>query len=332
MTTATTQAALDADRYLKEVAPHLAVLAEEERIELLDDLAQHLREIAAEDGPPLRERLGPPDAYAAELLASAGVAPPGRGRPRLLSRATTSLERLKGSAAGQEGSRLLPVLRPTWWVARPYLPVLLLAGVERSGASAAVPLPRRAGSAVLGLLGVAIAVPLSVRLGQRRLAGAGRVAVTAGNVVLAIFALSLLNVGSSGASDHGTYYSEAPRTSLDGCLATATGERITNLYAYDVDGRLLDPVLLYDQSGRPIDNLCPEYDDRGRRLLTEYRRDANGAPVINAFPRRQSAYVRPEPPFSRPGIAEVDPTVPVNPPAVVIPRLQPTTTSVPSGG
>jgi len=48
MTTATSDAALDAHRYLREVSPHLAALPEEERAELLDDLAQHLREIAAE--------------------------------------------------------------------------------------------------------------------------------------------------------------------------------------------------------------------------------------------------------------------------------------------
>ena len=48
-----------------------------------------------------------------------------------------------------------------------------------------------------------------------------------------------------------------------GCLATAAGDRITNLYAYDAEGHLLDPVLLYDKNGQPIDNLCPEFDERG---------------------------------------------------------------------
>ncbi len=72
MSTATTDAAtIEADRYLKEVAPHLAALPAQERADLLDDLAQHLREIAAEPGPPLTERIGSPEAYAAELLASA---------------------------------------------------------------------------------------------------------------------------------------------------------------------------------------------------------------------------------------------------------------------
>jgi len=124
-----------------------------------------------------------------------------------------------------------------------------------------------------------------------------------------------------------------------GCLATAAGDRITNLYAYDAEGRLLDPVLLYDQNGQPVDNLCPEFDERGRRLSTEYRQDANGAPVINAFPRRQAVLVQPQP--SPPGSpAQPSVTVPVRPPAVVVPRITPTTTvatpstsiAPPSGG
>ena len=60
---ATSQTAtLAADRYLKDVAPYLAALPAEERADLLEDLAQHLREIAAEPGPPLNERLGSPEA------------------------------------------------------------------------------------------------------------------------------------------------------------------------------------------------------------------------------------------------------------------------------
>jgi hypothetical protein len=86
-------ATLDAERYLKDVAPHLAALPVDERADLLDDLAQHLREIAAEEGPPLGERLGPPEAYAAELLASAGVVAGGPPSVPLLHRVTTMVER-----------------------------------------------------------------------------------------------------------------------------------------------------------------------------------------------------------------------------------------------
>src|SRR5206468_12308052 len=112
-----------------------------------------------------------------------------------------------------------------------------------------------------------------------------------------------------------------------GCLTTATGDNITNIYAYDTDGRLLDPVLLYDQNGQPIDNLCPHVDERDRALTNDYRQDVNGAAVLNAFPRRQSVSLAPEQP-SRPAVPRTPGvTVPVRPPAVVVPRLAPSTTT-----
>ncbi len=94
MSTATSDTAtLEADRYLREVAPHLAALPAEERADLLEDLVQHLREIAAEPGPPLAEQLGSPEAYAAELLASAGVIAQPRPRLPMLTRASALLHR-----------------------------------------------------------------------------------------------------------------------------------------------------------------------------------------------------------------------------------------------
>lgn len=332
MTTATSDTT-EADRYLKEVAPHLAALPAEERADLLDDLAQHLREIAAEPGPPLVERLGPAEAYAAELLASAGVAterrPPGL---RLLTGATALVEHARSSWLGEELVRLSPVMRPAWWVVRAYLGVSLLAALQGNGYEA-FPLPELGGSTVFGLLAILVAIPLSVRLGQRSLPRSGRLLVLGANAVGIVYGLSLLTSdGPSGIRyvDNG-YEVVTPNR---GCLSTGSGQPITNLYAYDAEGRLLDPVLLYDQDGNPIDNLCPEVDSRGRRLTTEYRRDVNGAAVINAFPRRQTAgAIAGGPPFT----AVPETTVPVRPPAVVVPKLAPpttsatTTTTVPGG-
>ncbi len=317
----TDTATLDADRYLKDVAPHLAALPAEERADLLDDLAQHLREIAAEEGPPLAERLGPPEAYAAELLASAGVELGGRPGPPLLARASRMVERGRESWAGQELIRLSPVLRPAWWVARAYLAVSFLAGVQGGGASV-FPIPELAGSQLIGLLAILGAIPLSVRLGQRSLRRSGRLLLAGAHVVLAIYGLSLLDDAGSTRINYVDAY--GPPTYADrGCLAAASGQPITNLYAYDSEGRLLDPVLLFDQDGQPVDNLCPEAGARGRQLFTEYRQDVNGAPVINAFPRRQTASAQP----GRPSFPDQpEATVPVRPPAVVVPRLSPTTT------
>jgi hypothetical protein len=326
---------LDADRYLKEVAPYLASLSVDERTELLDDLAQHLREIAAEPGPPLAERLGSPQAYAVELLASAGVAASdGRRRP-LRTRAVAAMTRMRATRVGREVIRLWPVLVPAWWVVRAYLTVSLVAALEGHGSYRGSLLPRLAGDPVLGLIGVVLAIPLSVRLGQKNLSRTGRLVAIAANATLAIYALVLLGRVATPDVRYVEVGNGAPSAASDGCLATASGQHITNLYAYGPDGTLLDPVLLYDQNGHAVDNLCPDYDAQGRPLTTQYSRDANGAAVINAFPRRQSVLIQPDPQASPLG-SPVQPAVavPVKPPAVVVPRLAPTptTTVVPAAG
>ena len=328
MTTSTTETATsDSDRYLSEVAPHLAALTADERTDLLDDLAQHLREIAAEPGPPLRERLGPPAAYAAELLATAGVEVEGRPRPTWAAAASAMVGRLRSSTLGREAARAWPALRPAWWVARAYLAVSLLTAMARDASDPGFPVPELFGSAFFGLVAILVAIPLSIRLGQRHLGRTGRTAVIVANVVLAVFAVALFDRAANTDVQYLGFSDGPSGFRADGCLRAADGEPITNLYPYDSEGRLLDTVLLYDQLGRPVDNLCVDYDSQGRRLHTEYRRDANGASVINAFPRRQATPTgRPYPQFSEGGVAPTGSTVPVNPPPVVVPRLAPPTT------
>jgi uncharacterized membrane protein len=69
-------------RYAAAVRAAVADLGDEERAQLLDDLEAHLQEVAAESGAPLTERLGPPEAYAAELRAAYGAPPGASGQTR----------------------------------------------------------------------------------------------------------------------------------------------------------------------------------------------------------------------------------------------------------
>ena len=68
----------DVTSYAAEVRAQLADLPAVEADVLLEDLEQHLAEVAAEGDGTLVDRLGPPEAYAAELRAaySAGHPPP----------------------------------------------------------------------------------------------------------------------------------------------------------------------------------------------------------------------------------------------------------------
>ena len=76
--TATPTTTREAEAYLAEVREHLIDLGEEERAELLEDLAQHLADICTDEEnveSDLRDLLGEPASYAAELRAAAGLPP-----------------------------------------------------------------------------------------------------------------------------------------------------------------------------------------------------------------------------------------------------------------
>lgn len=96
----------DVAGYAAAVRAALGELGDEERAHLLDDLEGHLAEIAAESDVPLAERLGPPEAYAAELRAAyrAGeprpAAPPPSRPPRRLLTAVAAVLLLVVAGAG----------------------------------------------------------------------------------------------------------------------------------------------------------------------------------------------------------------------------------------
>ena len=116
--------------YLADVCAAMTDLDPGVRDGLLEDLPEHLAEVAAADPSPLQSRLGPPAAFAAELRAAAGLAPapPSVGRrpnEQLVSSAQLArefavrLDRSLGRLAGYETLReLLVALRPGWWALR----------------------------------------------------------------------------------------------------------------------------------------------------------------------------------------------------------------------
>jgi hypothetical protein len=157
----------DVARYAAAVRAAFADLPAPDREALLEDIEDHLVEVAAETGGPLQERLGPPAGYAAELRAWAGLPAPGARRRRGLraSRLGHRIERRWHAAlahpAGRAVAEFLPELRPAWWVLRGYL-VVQLASVALSylvvDNGLSFPLPTVLGSQVLGLLLVGVAV------------------------------------------------------------------------------------------------------------------------------------------------------------------------------
>ena len=270
----------DVASYAAAVRSALAHLPAAEREILLEDLENHLAEVASESELSLRERLGRPEDYAVELRAAYGAASEAAGaRPRMPfgNRVTALLRALTGDMPYRALRALLPELAPGWWVLRAYLAVLFLAFVLRDGTNLTpIPNPFSSGG-VLQILATLIAIGISVRLGRRAMpvSRGWRGAVVAGNVAIGILALPVLASMGTGSSIAYSYdYSTDPYVA-----AASAGyyPGVTNIYPYSRDGRPLTDVLLYDQEGRP---LVPEKTD----LVIDVPNGTDGLPIPNAYP------------------------------------------------
>jgi Predicted membrane protein len=252
-------------RYVARVRTTLADLPAGVRDELLEDLSEHLAEVAAEGGGSLVERLGPPETYAMELRAAAGLAPPPAavnldqrvgaalriGRERL-----DAVDRRLGRFLGYDRlSDYLRLLRPAWWVLRGYL-VAMLVSVFTSGTSHGL-LPRLGDSTLAALLLLAVTIPASIWLGRRsdRLGRRPRWLLNAATVLLVGFGLIGL-VNYTQMSYHYPQFQEVYTDQYSG---------VRDVYVYDSEGRLLEGVRLFDQNGQPIrlgEPWCPEARQR----------------------------------------------------------------------
>jgi HAAS domain-containing protein len=288
--------------YLDGVKAHLDDLPDADRDELLEDLEEHLLEVAAEGDGTLEQRLGPPGAYAEELRASAGLP----SRDQLLARrpAQRIAERLTRSGFWRSSARLgaspqarairefLKELQPGWWVLRGYLAVVAPAIITSGGtARDNVPFPALSGSHNFGTFIAVLAVVMSVWFGRwTRTRGKGRTISALISLAVAAAAVAAL-VGWAGGSYSFAYYEPGVGSESIPFLHHADGTTIANICPYSSDGKLLPSVLLFDQDGRPIVNTADALPD-GRPVQPSL-------PAIgNAYPRSlgvpQLSYSAPE--------------------------------------
>ncbi|MFD4207159.1 hypothetical protein ACFWRG_14345 [Micromonospora tulbaghiae] len=240
--------------YVDRVRAALADLPPGVRDELTEDLPEHLAEVAAEGEGALVDRLGTPEAYAAELRAAAGA---GEGRrparfhrlAEARAQAATQvrlLDRQLGPLLGHATvSDFLRPLRPAWWLLRGWLAALLISVMvdgDRPGL-----LPRPNDNASAGLLLLIGAVVASLWLGRRSAGFTGwpRRLHRLGTVALLLFGFAVLvDVDRNASSD---LYSGYEQTSVD-----RRYERIEDVFVYDQQGRLIRDAQLFDQNGVPI--------------------------------------------------------------------------------
>jgi len=282
----------DVARYAAAVRAALADLPAQERADLLEDLEDHLTEVASESDVPLTQRLGSPEQYAAELRSAYGAR--SGERPR---RYQVVLAALRRTATYRAVADFLPQLRPAWWILRGYLAVLVLTAVFQTWRDGFIslhlipyPLTSRG---LLQVVATVVAIWISIAIGRRRLAlsRGWRSAALLANGLIALAALPpLLSMSASFGS---AYYVSSgvprypvyePQNRPPFCV-TQLGP-VTNIYAYSKDGKPLQDVLLYDQNGQPVVVQCPEGKGvAGRGQVTvRYPTGADGQPIMNAYP------------------------------------------------
>ena len=263
--------------YVEAVREALADLPLSRRDDLLEDLPAHLAEVAAEDPTPLRERLGGPARYAAELRAAAEPFA-GERRPTIPAWAAAQWQRVLGGwrRADVRAGRWLGygrlsefgrLLVPAWWVLRGYLAAMIVVRVLDDRVEGPGLLPRLGGSTIAGLVILAAFVTGSIWLAHRepRLTRWPRRAVLAGTLlVLLIGAVGIVNMDQQqrGSNRFGTVVTQEDPF-----------QGVMDVFPVDGDGRLLSGVRLLDQDGRPIDIgslWCGdfEYDSRGMLTVT----------------------------------------------------------------
>ncbi|TMR97626.1 hypothetical protein [Nonomuraea basaltis] len=272
-----------------------------DREELLEDLDDHLAEIAAESDVPIEDRLGPPIVYAEELMAAYGGRSESRQRHRVRPQEWVSKAHATMLRQGPYRSfvAFLPELRPGWWVLRGYLLAMLVLSLSDYGRI----VPENPADWAV----VAASVWVSVWFGRRRGGRSAAVIATALNLAAALALLSGLTGAPSQAS-----YAQQPvamaEPAADVLLVGSGSSGIYNIKPYAKDGTPLTDVYLYDQDGTP---LTTNPEDHG------YTVDRScGEPILNRYPL----------PLVKDGLPEDPQTTPEPRPTCSMPTPTPTPT------
>jgi hypothetical protein len=245
----------DISTYVEAVRAALADLPSATRDELLEDLPEHLAEVQAEDTGSLVDRLGTPEAYAAELRATAGPAAPAEPVDPYAEFRETMLRRMHaadawiGRAIGYERvSDFVVLLRPAWWVLRGYLAAMAIAWVLDDGGPIGL-VPRIGGSDFVAVVLLSAAVLASIWLGRRSVHQPWgpwpRYAIYAGSVLLVLVAIAGFATADGNVRSGGY-------TTVDYGNNGGPYEDVQDVFVYDREGHLVNGARLFDQDGQPI--------------------------------------------------------------------------------
>lgn len=255
--------------FASAVRARLSDLDPEDVDDLTGGLEADLQEEAADHDGALM--LGDPVRYADELRSSAGLperaaaaspaSPLHQLRDGVRARADALLARIRANRELSAILDLLIVFRPVWWLLRAWagyqMMLLVLAGFLGFYTRFQV-LPY--GS--LRWLLLLLLLVVSVQWGRDRWVPTRplRSLRTAVSVATALALVVLVPVAiDRSAESTRVPYSSSPSSASVPQELSLDGKRISNVFAYDAEGNLLDRVQLFDQDGEPLSVVPPAF-------------------------------------------------------------------------
>ncbi len=282
-----------AEAFTTEVRAHLSDLPADELDELLDGLGADLTERLNEG-----DALGDAAQYAEELRQAAGLPPRGPEKPAKVTVAEkfTSLKQRAAdwfdATPGRQGFRdLMASLRPVWWVLRAVVGAWVALLLLRHPLVNGFPVSFWSLVFTLGLIVVSVQWGRGRWLPQQWIVRVRDIA----NVAAVILTVPFLAAGWANISTpHYDYVVEEASTQG----LAHNGGQVTNIYAYDCAGNLLESVRLYDQDGKPIttmgedESTAPDswVQAEDRSYAHSFNPAARDAEAWNVFPLSNAPY------------------------------------------
>lgn len=304
---------LDVAGYAAAVRRSLVDLSREQVDDLTDgleaDLADALADIEhARHGGDLLAQFGPPDAYAAELRAAAGLEVGAAARPSgagsslvILARHLTRVARrgarwLRGRAWWPTVVAGATTVRPLWWVVRGWVAYQVAASWWGPSGWSSAWIPSSTGGRLV--LGVAILASLVLGTSTAWRSGGRRALVVTLDVLAALALLVTVPVVDANVAqvqaDATANVNQRPQPPVVSTRpqngVVVDGMAVSNLFVYDQEGNPLRDVQIYDDRGRPVrttfDDGTQEYSfpNGSEPWVFQGRTSVDGRSMWNVYP------------------------------------------------
>ncbi|GLY28036.1 hypothetical protein [Kineosporia sp. NBRC 101731] len=286
----------DLANYLAAVRRELGDLGTDEVDELTGGLEADLADALDGSDRTPEGMFGPPQAYAAELRAAAGLSPRGAKKPPRLSirpRIAAAEAWLDRQPWGPGVKGFGETARPLWWAFRSYVVYQLIVQTLSDTRQ------RAPESEVQWLLLIVLVIG-GIELERRKWFSSGRFRrglvgaadlLAVGSLVLAAWlfvipnysVVGLVPVGTDGYTDS---FSAAQSDPIEG--VTNGGRLVHNIFPYDSEGNPLQGVQLFDDQGRMLVPSEKDYLEGGSDVSVNPAKGRDGRNLFNVYPLKET--------------------------------------------